>query len=47
MGEIFWVMLLKPFVAALFLVPAIYGAQAIERRMKPGRMKRILFKRIS
>ncbi len=45
--EIFWVMLLKPFVALAFMAPAFYGAKAIHKRMKPGRLKSFLFKRIS
>lgn len=44
---IFWAMLLKPLVALALFVPAIYLARVIHRRMKPGRLKTVLFKQIN
>jgi 4-amino-4-deoxy-L-arabinose transferase-like glycosyltransferase len=41
-------MLLKPFVAlAVFFLLAVLVRRPLERRMKDGRLKRILLKRLS
>jgi hypothetical protein len=40
-------MLIKPLVALAILVPVRLLALALERRMKPGRLKSLLLRRIS
>lgn len=47
MSAAFFATLLKPLIALAVLVPVAYAAHGIERRMKPGKLKKILFRRIS
>lgn len=42
-----WAILLKPLIALAILVPARMLVIRLERRMKDGKLKRLLLRRIS
>jgi hypothetical protein len=42
-----WALLLKPLIALAILVPIRLFTVWLHRRMKDGRLKRLLFRRIS
>lgn len=47
MPNFVWAILLKPLVALVILVPARMLVVQLERRMKDGKLKRLLLRRIS
>jgi signal transduction histidine kinase len=42
-----WAILLKPLIALVILVPIRMLVVVLERRMKDGKLKRLLLRRIS
>ena len=48
MPDIVWISLLKPVVLIVLAVGVLYPARrAVERRMKDGKLKRLLLRRVN
>jgi hypothetical protein len=47
MPDFAWALLLKPFIALVIIVPVRFFVMWLHRRMKDGKLKRLLFLRIS